>query len=106
MSVALTRGFETEEDLLDHYQKHWAEFGAMTPDEYLAMADRFIGGDLNSSSTRECHRRNGDRVRYNEVTEEFAVMNRDGYIQTYFRPDPLLHEQGSNLNYFFQQCRS
>jgi len=29
---------------MDHYEKHGAEFDPMTPEEYQAMADAFIGG--------------------------------------------------------------
>jgi filamentous hemagglutinin len=69
------------------------------------MADAFIGGPLDPRTTWPCQRLNGDTLRYNEETDEFAIMDRNGFIVTYFRPDPQEHGQPSNLAYFRRECR-
>ncbi|MGH9892377.1 MAG: hypothetical protein ACREA0_10410 [bacterium] len=102
--MPFTKGFETPEDLTDHFIRH-PEFGVATELEYLELADTFLGGPLDPVTTRQCMRSNGDLLRYNEATEEFGVLRRDGIIKTYFRPDPAEHSQGSNLTYFFSECR-
>jgi filamentous hemagglutinin len=91
-------------DLTEHFVRH-PEFGVATEAEYLELADAFLGGPLNPALTRQCIRRNGDRLRYNEFTEEFGILRIDGVIKTYYRPDPAVHGQGGNLAYFFSECR-
>ncbi len=76
----------------------------MIPEEYEVMADRFLGAPLDITTTRQCQRGNGDLLRYNDRTEEFSNMSREGYIVTYFRPDPDVHGQPSNLAYFYAEC--
>lgn len=46
----------------------------------------------------------GDRVRFDVATQEFGIVTRQGYIRTYFIPDPAQHGYGSNFDYFLSQC--
>jgi pyocin large subunit-like protein len=103
--VPFTNGFRTPEDLTDHFDRHAVALMIATEAEYLESADRFIGGPRDPQTTRECYRQNGDRLRYNEFTEEFAVMDANGYIETYYIPEPEEHEQPNNLEYFFKECQ-
>jgi hypothetical protein len=45
----------------------------------------------------------GDTVRFNPQADEFGVLGRDGHIYTYYRPDPQLHGNPTNLDYFYNQ---
>ncbi|MBI3635314.1 MAG: hypothetical protein HY216_03710 [Candidatus Rokubacteria bacterium] len=90
---------------MEKFAKHGAEFGVATPDEYLQLADTFLGGPLNPGTTWECVRENGDHLRYNTETEEFGVLRPDGVIKTYFKPDPADHRQSNNVEYFRKACR-
>jgi hypothetical protein len=68
---------------------------------YEAKADAFLGGPLGVA-VAECTRPNGDRVRYNQVTQEFGVLRQDGTIATY------LILSGSSLRnhyYFCESCK-
>jgi hypothetical protein len=88
--------------LQDHFGRHGSDFGARTPAEYTHQADTFLNGP-RASTTRERVRPGGDRVRYNEATEEFGVVRPDGTIRTYYRPDPARHGYPTNLDYFNAQ---
>ena len=45
----------------------------------------------------------GDRVRYDVITQESGIVTRDGYIRTYFIPEPSTHGYRTNLDYFLSQ---
>jgi filamentous hemagglutinin len=98
-----TGRFASEPQLLDHFGRHAADFGATSPADYEAMADRFLTGDLPPGALEKV-RPNGDVVRYNPVTEEFGVLKSGGAtIRTYYVPDPAVHGYPSNLEYFHAQ---
>jgi pyocin large subunit-like protein len=71
-----------------HFAKHAAEWGAgnITKAGYLKRAQdllgRAVGGDILGAV-----RANGDMLRYNVRTNEFAVGTADGFIRTLFRPE-------------------
>lgn len=71
-----------------HFKKHGREWGAerLTRDDYLERARSLLarepGGEILGHT-----RANGDILRYNRKTNEFAVAARDGTIRTLFRPD-------------------
>jgi len=44
-------------------------------------------------------------VIYNEFSQEFGVLRKDGIIKTYYIPDPAVHGKANNLIYFFAECR-
>lgn len=103
--MLVTLGFMTPEDLADHFTKHHAEFGFESEMEYLVAADAFLGRSLDLATTGQCHRRNGDLLRYNPSTEEFGVLGSNRVIKTYCKPDPVDHRQPNNLVYFRLECR-
>ncbi|MBO2531856.1 MAG: hypothetical protein CW342_02990 [Thermoactinomycetaceae bacterium] len=72
----------------DHYVKHvirQKEFGNISKEEYLRRAQELVtsepGGDILVK-----RRSNGDRLFYNQRTNEFAVLTEDGIIRTFFKP--------------------
>lgn len=101
--MPFTSGFESSANLTKHFILHGWEFGAMTEAEYERLADNFLSGP-KGTDTLECRRGNGDRLRYNPVTNEFGVLRRDGVIRTYFKPDVAWHRRQTNLDYFFEEC--
>lgn len=75
------------DDLYDsHYIKHGAEFGNITQDEYLEMANDLINSD-SPDVLHKTEKEDGDYLFYNTETNEFLVLSTDGYIRTYFKPD-------------------
>jgi RHS repeat-associated protein len=88
-----------EGELEKHFLKHAAEWGAgnITKAAYLKRAstllDSDIGGDIYGFV-----RKNGDILRYNRRTNEFAAQTADGRIKTLFRPK-------DGLNYWLDQTK-
>ncbi len=86
--LARFQTFKTEAQLADHFTKHAPEWGAgnITPGGYLRRAETLLnrppGGNILSYTGP-----NGDILRYNTRTNEFAVGSADGFIRTLFRPD-------------------
>jgi pyocin large subunit-like protein len=79
-------GFETARKLDEHYDKHGAEFGHITKQDYLHQAqllrDSAVGGPVI-----EARRANGGASRFDKQTGAFIAFNRDGTIRTFFRPN-------------------
>jgi pyocin large subunit-like protein len=107
--VPYTKGFLDEAELQQHYQDHKDEFGAINAQHYLVLADTFLGEPITSvthPTTHECIRpRDNAIIRYNSATEEFGVLRQDGYIKTYFKPNPHEHAAGTNYDYYLLNCR-
>jgi pyocin large subunit-like protein len=115
-----TRGFESLEQLRDHFQEHGSDFGASNPDEYEHMADAFLGGS-KASTVHECVRRSGMKVRYDPTDDAFGIIDSANFIRTYFKPVPCsslpgalraarkragrCHSYANNLVYFKLECQ-
>ncbi len=102
MSVQYTRGFRSLLHRSDHFAAHGARLGVTTEQEYEILADAIFGPP--SSAVRQFVRSwNSDLVRYDEGREVFAILDRDRFIKTCYRPDPLIHGEATNLDYYFQE---
>lgn len=79
-------GFRSHERLVEHYRKHGSEFGSISMDRYLSLAqelrDRPAGGMI-----LEEERGDGVIVRYDKSSGAFIAFDRDGIIRTFFRPN-------------------
>ncbi len=79
-------GFRSQEKLDEHYQKHGAEFGAISKAEYLRLAqelrDAPVGGPI-----LEARRPDGDFSRFDRRHGYFGAFNRNGTIRTFFVPN-------------------
>lgn len=82
----ITHQFRSDEHLADHFEKHGAEVGASTIDEYLTMANAVINNP-NSLTKIETDDGDNDTVYYLESTREFVIVSEDGYIRTYYLAD-------------------
>jgi RHS repeat-associated protein len=84
--IPLSRGFRSEELLVQHFEKHGAEFGGelKTAKDYESAAQKFITSHEKGIETYK--RANGDLVRYNKATNEFGIIDKEGTIRTYFKP--------------------
>lgn len=81
-----SRGFTTRQHLIEHFEKHGAEFSGSTMVTYLAAAqalrDAPDGGDV-----LEVRRRDGVVTRFDRASGAFLAVNRDGTIRTFFKPN-------------------
>lgn len=79
-------GFRSKARLTEHFEKHGAEFGTITIDDYLARAqalrDARAGGDV-----LEIVRPDGVVSRFDRRSGAFLAFDRDGTIRTFFKPN-------------------
>ncbi|MBQ9384976.1 MAG: hypothetical protein IJT87_12155 [Ruminiclostridium sp.] len=76
--------FRNKKKYDEHYEKHGAEFGDITKEEYLDMANELI----NSTSDSVLHKmsKDGDYLFFDRDTGYFLVLSDDDYIRTFFIP--------------------
>jgi len=90
-------GFRSRRQLDEHYQKHGAEFGNITENEYLRLAqelrDASAGGPI-----LEARRPDGEFSRFDRRHGYFGAYNPDGTIRTFFIPN-------AGESYFRRQAR-
>jgi len=81
-----TTGFTSARSLDEHYEKHGREFGTVTKQQYLAMAqalrDVAAGGPV-----LEAVRRDGVITRFDRDNGAFIAVNPDRTIRTFFKPN-------------------
>jgi pyocin large subunit-like protein len=79
-------GFTSRRSLEDHFDKHGAEFGRITIDEYLAAAKALRDAPL-SKDVMEIVRADGVTCRFDQRTGNFIAFHDDKTIRTLFRPN-------------------
>ena len=96
-SFAQGPGFRSARQLDEHYVKHGAEFGKVTKEQYLKMAQEFRdvgkGGDV-----LEAVRADGVISRFHKKRGWFIAFNRDRTIRTFFVPN-------DGERYFWRQAK-
>jgi pyocin large subunit-like protein len=101
-------------ELLDHYARHGRDFAAANAKDYERLAEQFMARP-SVTHLLECKRTQGDFVRYDTVTMEFAVRTNTGILRTYFKPVPCssipsgmprtgCHKYTDNIEYFKKTC--
>jgi pyocin large subunit-like protein len=90
-------GFRSQAQLDEHYHKHGAEFGHISKQEYLHLAqelrDAHPGGPI-----LEATRPNGEFSRFDRRHGYFGAYNADRTIRTFFIPN-------DGERYFHRQAR-
>ncbi|MDE7223762.1 MAG: hypothetical protein K2O34_08300 [Acetatifactor sp.] len=76
-----TYSFRNERLLNQHYEKHGAEMGFATIEDYVAAANAVIN---HPDVLHKLEAEDNDDVYFLEATNEFVVVSTDGYIRTYF----------------------
>lgn len=84
LSTELKYHFRSAEKLNDHFDKHGAETGCSTKQEYLEKANAVIE---NPNALHKYEAEDGDDVYFISSTGEICFVSRDGYIRTYFISD-------------------
>lgn len=84
--VGSRTGFASRQRLQEHFEKHGAEFGKITIDDYLALAqtlrDKPSGADV-----LEITRADGITTRFDRRSGAFVAFNSDRTIRTFFKPN-------------------
>lgn len=71
--------------LYDHYRRHGSQVGCTSKESYAAHAVSFA----NTVDRKNCVSfidKNGSTYKYNKATNTLAIITRDGYVVTYFKP--------------------
>ncbi|MGG7179466.1 hypothetical protein ACQPU1_18025, partial [Clostridium paraputrificum] len=93
--------FGNEKKFDKHFDKHvikQGEFGNITKDDYLKLANEFIDSSGKNVLSRTAS--NGDILKFNNKTNEFSIVTKDGVVRTYHKLDPQIHGKGTNLDYW------
>jgi pyocin large subunit-like protein len=97
VALAQGPGFRSARQFDDHYVKHGAEFGKITKQQYLKMAQELRdlpkGGDV-----LEAVRADGVVSRFHKKKGWFIAFNRDRTIRTFFIPN-------DGERYFWRQAK-
>jgi pyocin large subunit-like protein len=101
--AAVATTFQNVGKLMRHFQDHGSDFGAVSAAHYEQLAAAFL--NRTATTISDCIRpSNGDIIKYDRVSDEFAVMQNNGTIRTYYKPNPLVHLCPTNLAYFEANC--
>ena len=85
-SSHIKKTFASEELLESHYSKHAKEFGNISKQQYLGLANSLAAREP-SEQVAQLVRSDGSISKYSFATNEFLVINADGTIRTYFKPE-------------------
>ena len=69
-----------------HYNKHANEMGLATVEAYTAHALRFANTIDKVNCVSFVRAGNESTYKYNKTTNEFAIITKDGYVVTYYKP--------------------
>jgi pyocin large subunit-like protein len=100
----IATGFASASDRADHFEKHGKDFTASSEVEYEQMAVAFLNAPGSRDILEGTRRSNGDTMRFDRITQAFAVMGSGGIVKTFCKPDPNWHGFISNLAYIRNEC--
>jgi DNA-binding GntR family transcriptional regulator len=98
--------FRTRRQLLEHFDRHAAEFASIPVDEteYENRAREFMEKEL-VDPVQECiRRRDRAKIRWDRLTNELGIVSADGFLQTYHVLDWRYHSLSTNRAYFKKEC--
>jgi len=79
-------GFVDTHRLDEHFEKHGAEFGNITKQDYLHQA-QLLRDTAPGGPVLQAVRTDGVTTRYDRQTGAFIAFNRNGTIRTFFKPN-------------------
>jgi hypothetical protein len=79
-------GFADQRRLDEHFEKHGAEFGRITKQDYLRQAQLLRDARVGDP-VLEAVRRDGVVSRFDRQTGAFMAFNPNGVIRTFFKPN-------------------
>lgn len=80
-------GFTSRASWQSHFDKHGAEFGRITADQYLALAQQLRDAPLSADVLENVRASDGVITRFDRRSGGFVAFHRDKTIRTFFRPD-------------------
>ncbi|MBL8728494.1 MAG: hypothetical protein JNM25_08695 [Planctomycetes bacterium] len=86
-AAASTVGFTSRASWQAHFDKHGAEFGRITADEYLALAQQLRDAPPSADVLENVRASDGVITRFDRKGGGFVAFHADKSIRTFFRPD-------------------
>jgi pyocin large subunit-like protein len=80
-------GFRTRDRLLDHYDKHGAEFKAASPEAYLVLAQTLRAAPPGGEVREIVRPTDGVISKFDRRTGAFVAFDADSIIRTFFKPN-------------------
>lgn len=80
-------GFTSRASWQSHFEKHGAEFGKITADEYLALAQKLRDAPPSADVLEDVRESDGVITRFDRKSGGFVAFHKDKSIRTFFRPD-------------------
>ena len=77
--------FETPESMQKHYVKHGEEYGDISIESYLSLANELANMPV-SDDVEKIVRSDGSTAIYRFSANDFLVVTKDGSIRTFFKP--------------------
>lgn len=68
-----------------HFKEHGKEFGAVSKDDYIAKAIKFANS-IDRKKNESFIDKNGSTYKYQEQTNRFEIIDKNGIIITFFKP--------------------
>ncbi len=90
-------GFRSKAQFDEHYQKHGAEFGNISQQEYLRLAQALRDAPVGGKILQHV-RADGVITKFDKEHGHFGAYNPDGTIRTFFVPN-------DGERYFHRQAR-
>lgn len=81
---AWARDFNTR-TLQDHFNRHGTQMGCKTKESYAAHSVKFAN-NVDRTNCVSFVAKNGSTYKYNTKTNTLAIVTKDGYVVTYFKP--------------------
>jgi len=94
--VAGGQGFRTEHLLQEHFQKYGYEFGAISQQQYLRLAQQLRDSRAGRNILES--RRPDSLIRFDRKRGYFGAYDTDGTIRTFFIPP-------NGIRYFERESR-
>lgn len=86
ISFAWAKGFN-KKTLDKHFDEHGKNMGFHTKESYAAHAVKFANDVDRKNCVSFVDAKSGSTYKYNKVTNELAIVTKDGYVTTYYKPD-------------------
>ncbi|MBS0221255.1 MAG: hypothetical protein JSR91_10990, partial [Proteobacteria bacterium] len=95
-------GWGKPETLTKHFKDHGADFGATSEEDYARKAQDFLRRAQLEQLPMKVDSR-GDILVYDPTNNIFGAYNADGTTKTFYRPEPAIHGQPTNMDYWNSQ---
>lgn len=87
-----------------HFADHGADFGAVDASDYSQKATDFLNSAESAGRPTKINDVDGVTRVYDPDTNTFGSYNANGTTKTFFKPDPAIHKEPTNMDYWNKQA--